>query len=91
MQDILQALGTYYSALIETMCATDMLELRQKVLAYRHAKLLDVAYDRQRRTLISYGLLAAVRFAEGGWKTEDTAQLMRLIQIGLQAGILTKL
>lgn len=91
MQNILQGLGTYYSALIETIRAKDMLELRQKVLAYRHAKLLDVAYDRQRRTLISYGLLAAVRYAEGGWKTEDTAQLMRLIQIGLQAGILTKL
>jgi hypothetical protein len=91
MQDILQGLGTYYSALIETSRAKDMLELRRQVLTYRHAKLLDVAYDRQRRTLISYGLLAAVRYAEGGWKTEDTAQLMRLIQIGLQAGILTKL
>jgi hypothetical protein len=68
-----------------------MLELRQKILAYRQAKLLDVAYDRQRRTLISYGLLAAVRYAEGGWKTEDTSLLLGLIQTGLQGGLLAKL
>jgi hypothetical protein len=91
LQEILQNLAVYYSAQIETSRAKDMLELRQKILAYRQAKLLDVAYDRQRRTLISYGLLAAVRYAEGGWKTEDTSLLLGLIQTGLQGGLLAKL
>ncbi len=91
MRVVLGLAGTWYYTQIQSARAKDSHELKTRILAYRQAKLLDLAYDRQRRTLISYGLLAAVRYAEGGWKSQDTANLISLIQAGLQAGLLAKI
>lgn len=91
IRDQLVLVGTWYYIKVQSDRANDTHQLKARILAYRQAKLLDLAYDRQRRTLISYGLLAAVRYAEGGWKSQDTANLIGIIQAGLQAGLLAKI
>lgn len=90
IREILEDAGAWYYIQVQSARAKDTHELKSRILAYRQAKLLDLAYDRQRRALISYGLLAAVRYSEGGWKSQHTNNLLGLIQAGLQGGLLAR-
>jgi hypothetical protein len=57
------------------------LELRRKAEEYRNARLKDAIYERQRMTLISYGIEGIVRYSEGGWRPEDINSLINIARL----------
>lgn len=52
------------------------LELRRAAEKFRNAKLKDAIYERERMTFVSFGLVGVVRYAEGGLRSEDIANLI---------------
>jgi hypothetical protein len=54
------------------------LELRISAEKYRNAKLTEAIFERERMTLISFGLIGVVRYAEGGLRSEDIANLINI-------------
>lgn len=76
LTNILEDLATYETFAINNNVRAQELELRAQTEKYRNSRLLDVIYERQRITLISYGLEGVVRYAEGGLRPEDVANLI---------------
>lgn len=54
------------------------LELRAAAENYRNVKLKEAIFERQRMTLVSFGLVGVVRYAEGGLRSEDIANLINI-------------
>ncbi|HKR61610.1 MAG TPA: hypothetical protein VJS64_18125, partial [Pyrinomonadaceae bacterium] len=57
------------------------LELRRASEKYRNAKLKDVIFERQRITLVSYGLEGVVRYSESGLRAQDVASLINIARM----------
>ena len=81
LQSILIGVATVQSLSITNQRRLNELELRRSAEGYRNARLKDAIYERQRMTLISYGLEGIVRYSEGGWRSEDIASLINIARL----------
>ena len=81
LQSILIDVATVQSLSITNQRRLNELELRRSAEGYRNARLKDAIYERQRMTLISYGLEGIVRYSEGGWRSEDIASLINIARL----------
>jgi hypothetical protein len=54
------------------------LELRAAPEKFRNVKLKEAIFERQRMTLVSFGLVGVARYAEGGLRSEDIGNLINI-------------
>jgi hypothetical protein len=76
LAQILRVMGHLASLEVASSQRLRELDLRIKAEEYRNARFKDAIYERQRMTLISYGLEGVVRYAESGLRAEDIANMI---------------
>jgi hypothetical protein len=81
MREILQNLARLQALSLTNEMRVKELELRRASEKYRNAKLKDVIFERQRMTLISYGLDGVVRYSQGGLRSEDINRLINIARM----------
>jgi hypothetical protein len=81
LRNILEQLGSLQALRITTESHIREIDLRLEVEKYRNARLLDAIYERQRMSLISYGLEGVVRYSQGGLRAQDIARLTNIAQM----------
>jgi hypothetical protein len=90
LTSILRDLATVQSLTLTNEKRLKELELRRSAEAYRNARLKDAIYERQRMTLISYGLEGIVRYSESGWRAEDINSLINIARLVAEIVIATR-
>jgi hypothetical protein len=75
---ILEQLALVQSVRLTNAMRMQELELRLKAEKFRNTKLKEAIFERQRMTLVSFGLVGVVRYAEGGLRSEDIANLINI-------------
>ena len=81
MRQILEDIARYQAINLTNEMRVKELELRRGAEKYRNAKLKDVIFERQRITLISFGLDGVVRYSESGLRAEDIASLINIARM----------
>lgn len=81
MRQILDDLARYQAINLTNEQRVKELELRRASEKYRNAKLKDVIFERQRITLISYGLDGVVRYSESGLRAQDINSLINIARM----------
>ena len=81
MRQILDDIARYQAINLTNEQRVKELELRRASEKYRNAKLKDVIFERQRITLISYGLDGVVRYSESGLRAQDIASLINIARM----------
>lgn len=75
---ILEQLAFVQSFRLTNAMRIQELELRLQAEKFRNTKLKEAIFERQRMTLVSFGLVGVVRYAEGGLRSEDIANLINI-------------
>ncbi|MBV9925259.1 MAG: hypothetical protein JOZ96_09615 [Acidobacteria bacterium] len=78
LRDVLNVLARVQSLRLTNDMRIKELELRIAAEKYRNVKLKEAIFERQRMTLVSFGLVGVVRYAEGGLRSEDIANLINI-------------
>lgn len=81
MRQILEDMARLQTLNLTDEMRKNELELRRAAEKFRNAKLKDVIFERQRITLIGYGLDGVVRYAESGLRSEDIASLINITRM----------
>jgi hypothetical protein len=78
LRSVLDLLARIQSLRLTNDMRVKELELRAGAEKYRNVKLKETIFERQRMTLVSFGLVGVVRYAEGGLRSEDIGNLINI-------------